>query len=96
MNCSSTELFLIAGFFVSLLLANISSWRMQKLASLVNYNGPRWKLWFGDVALPDNTVGHSGRFWRKVSIWSFLLLVFFGTTIGYLNLHGSICFGINS
>jgi presenilin-like A22 family membrane protease len=84
------------GFALALVLANLSSWAMQKSAVKNGYQGQRWKLWLGDVSLPKEVLTIGGLLWRRVSIVSFILLIVFGILIGVQNSNGSICFGLNS
>jgi type II secretory pathway component PulL len=95
MNCTALEQFILMGFVLSLVAANIASWRVEKSAVLEGYKGPKWKLLLGDVALPKSVLTDAGKRWRKASIILFVLLVFFGISIGVSNLGGSECFGLN-
>ncbi|MEP4890730.1 MAG: hypothetical protein ABJV04_11945 [Aliiglaciecola sp.] len=96
MNCTTVELMLIAGFFVSLLLANFASWRMRKSANIDGYTGAQWKFGLGDANLPYKKLMLSSNFWRWVSIWAFVAVVVFGGAIAILNAKGSHCFGIST
>ncbi|MFA3790861.1 hypothetical protein AB6T38_07070 [Aliiglaciecola sp. SL4] len=96
MNCTTLELMLIAGFFVSLLLANFSSWRMHKSTNINGDTGAQWKFWITDANLPNKKLMLSGNFWRWVSIWAFVAVVVFGGAIAILNAKGSHCFGIST
>jgi len=96
MKCTLIEYIVFFGFALSLLAVNFSSWRMQKLAKLEGYEGSRWKLLLGDVALPKSVLTGSGLVWRNTSIIFFVLLVLFGITIGVLNSNSSQCFGFNN
>lgn len=96
MNCTTFEQVVFVGFAISLLLASFASWRMQKLANIDDFEGPKWKLLLGDIILPKSTLSGSGLQWRKVSLLSFSFLVLFGIAIGVLNINGSTCFGLNS
>ena len=96
MNCTGFEQIVSIAFVISLLGANAASWRMQKLAKLDGYEGPRWKLLLGDVALPKSALSEKGLVWRNASIVFFVLLVVSGLAIGFLNSQGSQCFGLNS
>lgn len=96
MNCTTLEQIVFAAFVISLLAANVASWRMQKLAKLDGYKGPKWKLLLGDVAPPTSVLSGKGVVWRRVSIISFIVLLFSGFAIGVLNSQGSQCFGLNS
>ena len=96
MNCTAFEQIALVTFVISMLGANLASWRMQKLAKLDGYEGPQWKLLLGDVALPKSVLFGKGLVWRKASIVLFVLLVLSGITIGILNSQESQCFGFSS
>jgi len=96
LECSLAESVIYYGFIISLFSANISSWRMTKSSKVSGYSGPKWKLFFGDVLLPKETLNSKGKVWRKWSILFFFLLVLFGTLMGYFNYLGSACFGLNT
>ena len=96
MNCTAFEQIVFAVFVVSILAANLASWRMQKLAKLEGYEGSQWKLLLGDLALPKTVLSSKGLFWRKASIALFFVLVVSGIAIGVLNSQGSLCFGFRS
>ena len=96
MLCTNTEIFIFIGFALALVIANLSSWAMQKSAAIDGYQGPRWKLWLRDVSLPKEVLTIGGLLWRRVSIASFILLVVFAIAIAVQNSNGSTCFGLNS
>ena len=96
MNCTEFEQIVFAVSVISLLAANVASWRMQRLAKFEGYEGSQWKLLLGDVALPKSVLSGKGLVWRKASITLFVVLLLSGITIGVLNSQGSQCFGLNS
>ena len=96
MNCSVYEPIALGAFAIFMLASNMACWRTQKLAKLDGYAGPLWKLLLGDVALPKSVLSDKGLAWRKASIVFFILLVASGVALGFLNLHESQCFGLNS
>ena len=96
MNCTVFEHLLFLGFAISIVAANIASWRMQKFAKLSGYRGPQWKLLLGDVALPASTLSGNGILWRKASIGFFISLLVFSAGIAVLKFNGSQCFAVVS
>ncbi|MFC4700611.1 hypothetical protein ACFO4O_10605 [Glaciecola siphonariae] len=96
MNCSSVEIFTLIGFGVSILLANFASFKMQQNLVEQNYTGPIWKVFFGDVFLPNDMLSKHGKLWRRVSVFSFLSIIVFGLALGYLAKNYGGCFGFNS
>ena len=96
MECSFFEYFLLATFAISIVLTNFASWRMQKCADVDGYTGPKWKLYFGDLYLPNSVLSTRGQMWNKLSVIFFIILLMSAAGIGFENFNGSLCYGVDS
>ena len=92
MECTFEELFFFFGFFLSIIVANFASWKMEKNITAPLEEISKWKLLLGDIALPKDVLTPDGKRWRIASIISFCILVAFGIIFAVVNNRNGSCF----
>ena len=99
MECINVELPIFLTFVVLIVFTNFASWRMKKnsVAGLEEKLNelPIWKLFIGDVALPEQLLSSRGKVWRIASIVFFVCLLILSGAYLYLANQDWVCsFGL--